>query len=97
MSANRVNASPLARHMAEQAGLDLLQITPSGPNGRVIKRDIEAAQKAGGTTHKLLRHHRSLHRNHRRTVPHCIAALCRPCRMRALITGPTNMMNCLWI
>ena len=52
MSANRVNASPLARHMAEQAGLDLLQITPSGPNGRVIKRDIEAAQKAGGTTHK---------------------------------------------
>ena len=52
MSANRVNASPLARHMAEQAGLNLLEITPSGPNGRVIKRDIEAAQKAGGTTHK---------------------------------------------
>ena len=48
MSANRVNASPLARHMAEQAGLDLLYITPSGPNGRIIKRDIEAAQKAEG-------------------------------------------------
>ena len=48
MSANRVKASPLARHMAEQAGLDLHHITPSGPNGRIIKRDIEAAQKAGG-------------------------------------------------
>ena len=48
MSANRVKASPLARHMADEAGLDLLHITPSGPNGRIIKRDIEAAQKAGG-------------------------------------------------
>ena len=48
MSANRVIASPLARHMADEAGLDLHRITPSGPNGRIIKRDIEAAQKAGG-------------------------------------------------
>jgi pyruvate dehydrogenase E2 component (dihydrolipoamide acetyltransferase) len=48
MSANRIKASPLARHMAEQAGLDLQKITPSGPQGRIIKRDIEAAQKAGG-------------------------------------------------
>ena len=48
MSANRVKASPLARHMADEAGLDLQKVTPSGPNGRIIKRDIEAAQKAGG-------------------------------------------------
>lgn len=48
MSANRVKASPLARHMADKAGLDLQKVTPSGPNGRIIKRDIEAAQKAGG-------------------------------------------------
>ena len=48
MRSNRVIASPLARHMADEAGLDLHHITPSGPNGRIIKRDIEAAQKAGG-------------------------------------------------
>lgn len=43
MSANRTIASPLARHLAEQAGLDISQIAGSGPKGRVIKRDIEAA------------------------------------------------------
>ena len=48
MNTNRLIASPLARHMAEQAGLDLTQIKATGPNGRIIKRDIEAAQKAGG-------------------------------------------------
>ena len=41
--ANRLIASPLARHMAHAAGLDLARLTGSGPNGRIIKRDIEAA------------------------------------------------------
>lgn len=41
--ANRIIASPLARHMAHQAGLDVSTLTGSGPNGRIIKRDIEAA------------------------------------------------------
>ena len=45
----RVKASPLARRMAEEAGLDLASIAGSGPDGRVVKRDIEAAQ-AGGTS-----------------------------------------------
>ena len=45
----RVKASPLARRMAEEAGLDLASIAGSGPDGRVAKRDIEAAQ-AGGTS-----------------------------------------------
>ena len=40
----RVKASPLARRMAEEAGLDLGQIQGSGPDGRVVKRDIEAAR-----------------------------------------------------
>jgi pyruvate dehydrogenase E2 component (dihydrolipoamide acetyltransferase) len=43
----RVFASPLARRMAQQAGLDLAAITGSGPQGRIIKADIEAALAAG--------------------------------------------------
>ncbi len=42
----RVKASPLARRLATQSGLDLARIAGSGPNGRVVKADIEAAQKA---------------------------------------------------
>ena len=43
---NRVFASPLARRMAQQAGLDLGAIVGSGPQGRVVKSDIEAALTA---------------------------------------------------
>ena len=39
----RIFASPLARRMAQQAGLDLAAITGSGPQGRIVKSDIEAA------------------------------------------------------
>ena len=39
----RVAASPLARRMAAQAGLDLSAIRGSGPKGRIVKADIEAA------------------------------------------------------
>jgi pyruvate dehydrogenase E2 component (dihydrolipoamide acetyltransferase) len=39
----RVFASPLARRMAQQAGLDLGAINGSGPQGRIVKADIEAA------------------------------------------------------
>ena len=42
----RVLASPLARRMAEQQGVDLAVVNGSGPNGRVVKADIEA--HAGG-------------------------------------------------
>jgi pyruvate dehydrogenase E2 component (dihydrolipoamide acetyltransferase) len=44
----RVFASPLAKRMAEQAGVDLSRITGSGPQGRIIKVDIEAALSRGG-------------------------------------------------
>ncbi len=37
----RVKASPLARSMAEDKGIDLSDVKGSGPEGRVIKRDIE--------------------------------------------------------
>jgi len=39
----RTFASPLARRMARQAGLDLAALKGSGPNGRIVKVDIEAA------------------------------------------------------
>jgi pyruvate dehydrogenase E2 component (dihydrolipoamide acetyltransferase) len=39
----RIFASPLARRMAQQAGLDLAAIIGSGPQGRIVKADIEAA------------------------------------------------------
>ena len=44
----RVKASPLARRMAGEAGLDLAQIAGSGPDGRVVKRDVEAAMETEG-------------------------------------------------
>jgi pyruvate dehydrogenase E2 component (dihydrolipoamide acetyltransferase) len=44
---NRIFASPLARRMAEQAGIDLARLQGSGPHGRIIKVDIERAIKEG--------------------------------------------------
>ena len=44
---DRVKASPLARRMASEAGLDLAQVAGSGPDGRVVKRDVEAAIEGG--------------------------------------------------
>ena len=43
----RIFASPLARRMAGQAGLDLAALRGSGPNGRIVKHDIEAALAGG--------------------------------------------------
>ncbi|MEM1219391.1 MAG: pyruvate dehydrogenase complex dihydrolipoamide acetyltransferase [Bacteroidota bacterium] len=39
----RIKASPLAKSMAKEAGIDLGQVSGSGDNGRIVKRDIEAA------------------------------------------------------
>src|SRR5690606_10309435 len=44
---DRVFASPLARRLALQEGLDLTRVTGSGPRGRIVKRDIEKAIEAG--------------------------------------------------
>jgi pyruvate dehydrogenase E2 component (dihydrolipoamide acetyltransferase) len=46
--ADRIFASPLARRLAKEAGLDLAALTGSGPHGRIVKRDIEAAMTSGG-------------------------------------------------
>src|SRR5215212_5954048 len=51
----RVKASPLARRIARELGLGLAEIQGSGPGGRIVKSDVEAAKApardaAGGTT-----------------------------------------------
>ncbi|MET0270345.1 MAG: pyruvate dehydrogenase complex dihydrolipoamide acetyltransferase [Sphingomonas sp.] len=43
----RVKASPLARRLAEQQGLDLASVSGSGPNGRVVKADLANAKPGG--------------------------------------------------
>ncbi|GGL62213.1 pyruvate dehydrogenase complex dihydrolipoamide acetyltransferase [Wenxinia marina] len=43
-SGERIFASPLARRIAKDKGLDLSQVTGSGPKGRIVKADVEAAQ-----------------------------------------------------
>lgn len=42
-AAGRLKASPLARKIAEQRGIDLSKLTGSGPNGRIVKRDLLGA------------------------------------------------------
>ena len=44
----RIFASPLARRLAKEAGLDLAALSGSGPHGRVVKRDVETAVQNGG-------------------------------------------------
>ena len=45
-SGGRQFVSPLARRMAQQAGLDLAGLAGSGPHGRIVKADIEAALRS---------------------------------------------------
>lgn len=45
----RQRVSPVARKIAEEHGINLAGITGSGPDGRVIKRDVQAAIEGGGT------------------------------------------------
>jgi len=44
----RVKASPLARKIAAQSGVDLKLLHGSGPGGRVVRRDVEAASSGAG-------------------------------------------------
>jgi pyruvate dehydrogenase E2 component (dihydrolipoamide acetyltransferase) len=47
-ASNRIFASPLARRLAKEAGIDLTGVQGTGPHGRVIARDIEAAKSGKG-------------------------------------------------
>ncbi|MBB4016181.1 pyruvate dehydrogenase E2 component (dihydrolipoamide acetyltransferase) [Chelatococcus caeni] len=44
---NRVFASPLARRLAKEAGIDIAAIAGSGPHGRVVERDVKSALAGG--------------------------------------------------
>ena len=46
-AAPRVMASPLARRLAKEAGVDLAALQGTGPHGRVIERDVTAARRNG--------------------------------------------------
>lgn len=47
---SRVFSSPLARRIAKDAGLEISAVSGSGPKGRIIKRDVEAAIASGVTS-----------------------------------------------
>ena len=44
----RVKASPVAKRMAREMGVSLTELEGSGPGGRIVKADVEAAAKSGG-------------------------------------------------
>jgi pyruvate dehydrogenase E2 component (dihydrolipoamide acetyltransferase) len=46
-SEGRVKSSPLARAVANETGIDIAKIAGSGPDGRIVKRDVELAVKKG--------------------------------------------------
>jgi pyruvate dehydrogenase E2 component (dihydrolipoamide acetyltransferase) len=48
----RVKASPVARRMAGEMGVELAQLEGSGPGGRIVKADVEAAAKDGGAAER---------------------------------------------
>ncbi|WP_243368568.1 pyruvate dehydrogenase complex dihydrolipoamide acetyltransferase [Microvirga solisilvae] len=45
---NRVFASPLAKRIAKDAGIDLASVQGSGPHGRIVEKDVRAALQGGG-------------------------------------------------
>jgi pyruvate dehydrogenase E2 component (dihydrolipoamide acetyltransferase) len=46
-AAGRVFASPLARRLAKEAGIDIGRVQGTGPHGRVIARDVDSAKSGG--------------------------------------------------
>ena len=48
----RVKVSPLARKLASEHGLEIATVEGSGPEGRIVKRDVEAALEGGQTSEK---------------------------------------------
>jgi pyruvate dehydrogenase E2 component (dihydrolipoyllysine-residue acetyltransferase) len=46
--ADRIKASPVARRIAEEQGIDLAAIQGSGPGGRIVKKDVKKAASSAG-------------------------------------------------
>lgn len=55
-STDRVKASPLAKKVAEQHQVNLSALQGSGPNGRIVKKDVEAALSSGNTAPQFTAH-----------------------------------------
>jgi len=47
-TSGRIKASPLARKLAEEQGVDLRRVSGTGPGGRILKMDVENAPAGGG-------------------------------------------------
>lgn len=47
-ASSRIKASPLARKIATEKGVDLARVTGSGPGGRIVKKDVDNAPAGGG-------------------------------------------------
>ena len=52
-SGSKVFASPLAKRIAKDGGLDLSRVTGSGPHGRIVERDVRAALAGGVSAPKV--------------------------------------------
>ncbi|KAB1659351.1 2-oxo acid dehydrogenase subunit E2 [Pseudoclavibacter sp. CFCC 11306] len=50
-NSSRRFASPLARRLARERGIDLNRVEPTGPGGRIVRRDIDRAHAAAAPTH----------------------------------------------
>lgn len=72
---SRVFASPLAKRIAKEAGVDLAAIKGSGPHGRVVMADVEAAKAGGGA---------------KAAASASIASASAPATPAALPTGPSE-------
>ncbi len=64
-----VRASPLARRLAKEMGLDLAAVRGSGPQGRILRRDLEASARSGAAV----------------AAPPAMAERVQPSRLRAAI------------
>lgn len=53
-SSERIKASPLARKMAQNRNIDLSKIQGSGPNGRIVRRDVESAGAEGNLASQVV-------------------------------------------
>jgi pyruvate dehydrogenase E2 component (dihydrolipoamide acetyltransferase) len=51
-SSDRIIASPLARRLAKEKGIDLKSLKGTGPRGRIVKNDVLTAKTAGSAAHK---------------------------------------------
>lgn len=75
----RFRISPAARKRAKELGVDTLQVTGTGPKGRITRRDIEKAAKEAGTTKKRLYRQHDLQKQRLKCYLQCAVPLQNEC------------------